>query len=145
MVTYADTSFLFSLYAQDANTAQAARAAERDGATFLLTDFQRYELRNALRLSVFRGHLAEPACQRLLQQVSDDLEQGAFLVVPVVWKQVFAAAEELSADHTGDLGTRSFDILHVAAAVTLGAKAFYTFDVRQKALAKKAGLTVRPR
>lgn len=145
MVAYADTSFLFSLYAQDANTAQAARAAESDGATFLLTDLQRYELRNALRLSVFRGHLAEPACQRLLRQVSDDLEQGAFLVVPVAWRQVFAAAEALSADHTGDLGTRSFDILHVAAAVTLGAQAFYTFDVRQKALAKKAGLKVRPR
>ena len=145
MVAYADTSFLFSLYAQDANTAQAAQAVERDGATFLLTDFQRYELRNALRLSVFRGHLAESACQRLLRQVSDDLEQGVFLAVPLAWSQVFAAAEALSAGHTGTLGTRSFDILHVAAAVTLGAKAFYTVDVRQKALAKKTGLTVRPR
>lgn len=145
MVAYADTSFLFSLYAQDANTARAARAAENGGVTFLLTDFQRYELRNALRLSVFRGHLPGLACQRLLQQVADDLDQGAFLAVPLVWGQVFAEAESLSADHTDALGTRSFDILHVAAAVTLGAKAFYTFDVRQKALAKKAGLKVHPR
>ncbi|MDD4018981.1 MAG: PIN domain-containing protein [Kiritimatiellae bacterium] len=145
MVAYADTSFLFSLYAQDANTARAAAAAENGGVTFLLTDFQRYELRNALRLSVFRGHLPGLTCRRLLQQVADDLDQGAFLAVPLVWGQVFAEAESLSAGHTGVLGTRAFDILHVAAAVTLGAKAFYTFDARQAALAKKAGLKVRPR
>ncbi len=144
MVVYADTSFLFSLYAQDANTLQAARAVKGGGLTFLLTDFQRYELRNALRLSVFRGHLQDDACQRILQQVTDDLDQGSFLAVPLVWSLVFAEAEALSVRHTGMLGTRSFDILHVAAAVTLGAKAFYTFDVRQTALAKKAGLKVRP-
>jgi predicted nucleic acid-binding protein len=144
VVAYADTSFLFSLYAQDSNTARAARAAEGAGVTFLLTDFQRYELRNALRLSVFRGHLSDAACLRLLQQVSDDVNQGAFLAVPLVWSQVLAEAETLSASHTGTLGTRSFDILHVAAAVVLGAKAFYTFDVRQTALAQKAGLKVRP-
>jgi hypothetical protein len=144
VVAYADTSFLFSLYAQDANTVQAARAAEGDGVTFLLTEFQRYELRNALRLSVFRGHLSDTACQQLLQQVADDLDQGTFLAAPLVWGQVFAEAETLSAGHTGALGTRAFDIIHVAAAVTLGAKAFYTFDVRQTALAKKAGLKVRP-
>ena len=66
-------------------------------------------------------------------------------LTPVPWPEVFAESETLSAGHTGVLGTRAFDILHVAAAVTLGAKAFYTFDARQAALAKKAGLKVRPR
>jgi hypothetical protein len=35
-------------------------------------------------------------------------------------------------------------VLHVAAAVALGVKEFYTFDVRQKALATEAGLKVKP-
>ena len=144
MVAYADTSFLFSLYAQDANTAQAARAAKSAGITFLLADFQQYELRNALRLSVFRGHLSDAVCRRLLRQVSDDIDQGVFLTVPLTWSRVFAEAEILSAGHTCSLGTRSFDIIHVAAAVTLEANVFYTFDIRQKELAKKAGLKVRP-
>ena len=144
MVVYADTSFLFSLYAQDANTARAAQAVKHKGVTFLLTEFQRYELRNALRLSVFRGHLAMDECQRLMDLVAGDVEQGSFLDVPLSWPQVFVEAEALSAGLTASLGTRAFDILHVAAAVALGAKTFFTFDVRQKALAQKAGLKVRP-
>jgi len=50
----------------------------------------------------------------------------------------------LSAAHTETLGTRGFGVLHVAAAVALGIKDFYTFDTRQKALAVKAGMKVKP-
>jgi predicted nucleic acid-binding protein len=51
-------------------------------------------------------------------------------------------AERLSAMHSEKLGTRSLDILHVAAAVVLGKQEFLTFDQRQAALAKAAGLDV---
>ncbi len=144
MVVYADTSFLFSLYAQDANTVNAANAAKRGRLVLLYTDFHRHELRNAFRLSVFRGHIDDRECQRLIQLVESDASDGCLLDVPLAWTEVFAEAEALSAAHTGKLGTRAFDILHVAAAVVLGALAFYTFDARQKALAKKAGLKVKP-
>ncbi len=40
------------------------------------------------------------------------------------------------------LGCRTLDIIHVAAAIVLGAKIFITFDGRQAALAKQAGLAV---
>jgi uncharacterized protein len=53
-------------------------------------------------------------------------------------------AAELSADHSATLGCRTLDIIHVAAALGVGAKEFLTFDRRQGALAKHAGLTVRP-
>jgi len=39
-------------------------------------------------------------------------------------------------------GTRSLDILHVSHALVLGIGEFLTFDVRQMALAKAAGLKV---
>jgi predicted nucleic acid-binding protein len=52
-------------------------------------------------------------------------------------------AERLSASHSEKLGTRSLDVLHVAAAVVLGAKEFHTFDTRQAKLAKAAGLKVK--
>ncbi len=55
-----------------------------------------------------------------------------------------AESEALSAAHTEKIGTRAFDVLHVAAAAVLGAKDFYTFDARQKALAVKAGMKVKP-
>ncbi len=52
-------------------------------------------------------------------------------------------AERLSTSYSENLGTRSMDILHVAAAVVLGLPEFFTFDKRQAALAKAAGLKVR--
>ena len=44
---------------------------------------------------------------------------------------------------TTTLGCRTLDIIHVAAALVLEAKEFVTFDTRQAALAKQAGLTVK--
>lgn len=57
---------------------------------------------------------------------------------------VYAEAEALSAEHTGKTGTCGMDVLHVASAVALGASCFFTFDARQKVLAVKAGMTVKP-
>jgi len=57
---------------------------------------------------------------------------------------VYAEAEALSAAHTEKLGTRASDVLHVAAAAALGVKYFYTFDTRQKALAVRTGMKVKP-
>jgi hypothetical protein len=39
---------------------------------------------------------------------------------------------------------RTLDIIHVAAALAVGAKEFVTFDSRQAAVATRAGLTVKP-
>ncbi len=144
MVVYADSSFLFSLYAQDANTSRAAELAAAFTGALLFTPLQRFELRNALRLSVFRGDMAEGECRRLLEQIEADAQAGALAETALPWAEVFANAEILSAAHTSKTGTRALDILHVAAAVALGAKIMYTFDARQKALAAKAGMKVKP-
>jgi len=144
MVAYADTSFLFSLYAQDAHTALAARIGGTLNVPLVLTPLQGYELRNSLRLAVFRGDLTAKECQHLLNMVESDIKAGALVATPVAWAEVFAEAEALSAAHTEAIGARAFDVLHVAAAVALGAKEFFTFDIRQKALAAKAGMRVKP-
>jgi predicted nucleic acid-binding protein len=144
MVIYADTSFLFSLYAQDANTSRASEFAQTLNGALIVTPLQRFELRNALRLSVFRCAMAETECRRLLDLIEADIKTGALVETPVAWAEVYAEAEALSAAHTGKLGTRASDVLHVAAAAALGAKHFYTFDTRQKALAVKAGMKVAP-
>jgi len=144
MVVYADTSFLFSLYAQDANTARAAELAGTQHGALIVTPLQRFELRNALRLSVYRGDIAEDECRRLLDLIETDIKTGALVETPVAWAEVYAEAEALSAAHTETLGTRAFDILHVSAASALGTKEFYTFDARQKVLAVKVGMKVKP-
>jgi predicted nucleic acid-binding protein len=54
---------------------------------------------------------------------------------------MYVEARRLSLRWSAKLGTRSLDILQVAAAVVVGADTFHTFDERQKKLAKAAGLT----
>lgn len=144
MVAYADTSFFFSLYAQDANTAQAGQIAATLDAPLVITPLQRHELRNAFRLSVFRREITAADCQRLLDTVEADTKTGVLVETPVSWAEVYSQAEALSAAHSKTLGTRGFDVLHVAAAIALDTKNFLTFDARQKSLAVKAGLKVRP-
>jgi predicted nucleic acid-binding protein len=50
----------------------------------------------------------------------------------------------LAEHHTPVIGARSLDVLHVAAALVLGATEFCTLDTRQANLAKAAGLHVQP-
>ena len=52
-------------------------------------------------------------------------------------------AENLASAHTETLGVRSFDLLHVGLATALNVTEFLTFDTRQSALAKAAGLKVK--
>lgn len=144
MVAYADASFLVSLYGQDANSAEAQRLAAGLKAPFALTPLLRHETRNAFRLAVFRNEIAPDECQDALAIIEANIKTGALVEAPVAWAEVFAEAEALSAGHTGKLGTRASDVLHVAAAAVLGVKDFFTFDARQKALAVKAGMKVRP-
>ena len=144
MVAYADTSFFFSLYAQDANTVHAGLIAASLDAALVVTPLQRHELRNAFRLAVFRREITLAECQNLLDSVETDTKAGVLLETPVAWMEVYTEAEALSAAHTKTLGTRGFDVLHVAVAIALGAKDFLTFDARQKSLAIKAGLKVKP-
>ena len=54
-MTYADTSFLASLYLADANTPKAIKLAQSGTGPYALTLFSHLELSNAVRLACFRG------------------------------------------------------------------------------------------
>jgi len=136
---YADTSLLVSLYSPDANSAAAARYIQHSRDIFLFTAFGELELTNALELRVFRRELAAAEVKRALAALSDDIAGGAFLVLPM-GLPIYQKARQLARAHTRTLGTRTLDLLHVAAALALEAEAFYTFDERQRLLARAAGL-----
>ena len=55
---------------------------------------------------------------------------------------MFATTLRLSTAHSRTLGTRTLDLLHVAAALTLQATEFITCDDRQAKAATKEGLKV---
>jgi len=76
--------------------------------------------------------------------VESDLEDGILVHAALPWTDSLREAERIGAAHTEILGTRSTDVLHVAAAVVLKASDFLTFNLRQAKLAKTAGLKVWP-
>jgi predicted nucleic acid-binding protein len=139
-MVYADTSFLFSLVLHDVNTVGAVAYLRRHPVSLGLTSWQRCELNNAVRLSVWRGNCSEPVAKSALEKVEADLKAGNLEEMPLAWPVVLAIADALGERHTSALGVRTLDLLHVAAAVSLKAKAFLTFDGRQLALARAAGL-----
>ena len=139
-MVYADTSFLFALVVHDANTAAAGAYLKGHPVSLGFTSWQRCELKNAIRLSVWRGNCDAAAAKRALDRISADIAAGNLTETPLVWPEVLRIADELSEKHTATLGVRSLDLLHVAAAVSLKAKTFLTCDSRQLALARVAGL-----
>lgn len=137
---YADTSLLCSLYLRDANTAAVTAHLTAHNPALVFTPWQRGELRNAVRLAVLRGNATAAVSQQALADIDQDTAAGDLVETHLVWPDVLAQAEKLSAAHTATLAVRTLDLLHVAAALTLGAKNFLTCDGRQLALARAAGL-----
>jgi predicted nucleic acid-binding protein len=139
LISYLDTSFLVSLYTSDANSAAAAAYIHRADLPFPLTPFGEVELTNAIELRIFRREIIAAQAKTALEKLASHIADGVFHVVPVP-VAMYDVARELSRNHTAALGARTLDILHVASALVLETKSFYTFDRRQAQLARAAGL-----
>lgn len=135
MRIYADTSFLISLYSPDVNSAAAARIMRSSEGERLVTTFGELEVVNALQLRVFRKEVSIAQAQAALKEFEGDLRDGVFQLRSLP-ELVFERARELSRQSTARLGTRTADLLHVAAAVELEADYLYSFDEQQRKLAR---------
>ncbi len=149
MSTYADTNFFTYLYLEDPGSGHAEAMVKREYPQFPITWLLRIELLNAFEQSVLTGHgesrarvsseLAA-ACQ---QQLRDDLKAGVFVkTTEIPLHALTRLFEEISLRHTARHGFRTYDILHVASALLLKCRAFWSFDKRASKLAKLEGLKV---
>lgn len=143
MIEYADTGFLCSLYAPDAHSAKAASAMNRLKPQLAFLWIHQLEFRNALRLRVFRKEITPGQRDASLNLLLADLASGILTHTDVPQKELLMEAERLSTVYSEKFGTRSLDILHVAAALVLGCQIFHTFDTRQRQLAKATGLALK--
>jgi len=142
MVVCADTSFLFALYGNDAHSARARAWVQGSGIAVSVSELAEYELGNALLFAEFRGVLAAGEASIYRARYDSDRTAG-FIVVPLCnLANVISRAKRLSATYTLSGGHRGFDILHVAAAMEIGADQFLTFDANQRKLAAAEGLAV---
>lgn len=99
------------------------------------------EWAHAIALHVFRGTLSSQEAARFYTAFEADRSSGLWSETEIP-ELAYETAVQLARKFGPRLGTRTLDTLHVACAVELGAKAFWTFDQRQEKLAKAAGLAI---
>jgi predicted nucleic acid-binding protein len=131
---YADPSFIVSLYSPDGKSAAAARTMQAPGDHFLTT-FGELEVVNAMGLRVFRKEVSQAQAESSLIEFEKDLRDGIFQLRGLS-DPILERAHQLSRQTTAKLGTRTADLLHVAAAIDLGVDCLYTFDLHQRKLAQ---------
>ena len=136
---YLDSSLLVSLYCLDANSVAAAAALQAAKAKLLITALGELETVNASGLRVFRKEITAAQADAARLTFEKDILAGVFLLRAVP-DAAFERAKVLSRQQTPKLGTRTADLLHVAAAVELGAVSLFSFDLQQRKMAQAAGL-----
>ena len=142
MIAYADTGFLVSLYGQDSQSS-LARALVQSRPVFLLTSLGEAEFTNAVELRIFRKEWSRQEANAVRQAFSQHQAAGVFRMEPLT-SEVWEKALVLSRRHSAKVGARTLDLVHVAAALTLRPDSFFSFDERQRRVAKLERLHILP-
>lgn len=140
MTAYPDSSVLVPLYVPDSHTPAAVQLMGQRP-QFWLTPLHIAEFTHAVERHVFLGRLAAASARAVHEVFARNLAAGAWLrgEVPAA---AFERCAELARRYAARLNPRTLDSLHVACALELGARAFWTFDGRQAGLARAVGLAV---
>ncbi|HXJ77819.1 MAG TPA: PIN domain nuclease [Candidatus Methylomirabilis sp.] len=129
-------------YVPEAKSRAALELRNRFTPPSVLTHVHRIELQNAWQLKVYRKEMPAEAAARAADDLQSDIDAGVWLPPQYDLDAVFGVSVRLAREHTAVLGTRSLDLLHVAAALALHERHFVTGDDRQARLAAAAGLKV---
>ena len=146
MKPYLDTNFITRLYLEMPESAQAGQRLKRfSNAGFPMTWLLRLETINAFQQFVYLGRKGQTGItteQGLAAYTSflEDLREGFYIQEEVQGAELMELFEEMSLRHTAKHGFRTYDLLHVAFAITLKCTHFHSFDQRAKKLAKLEGL-----
>jgi len=147
-MTAVDTSFLCALYRSQDNTSRAISYRERMVGPLTVTRLLLWEFRQSARFQAFR-HRHDPSvgyplheAEKIISDLKEDLESGFVVISDIDLVDALTLAERVSKARTYLGGHRSFDVLHVSAALVLEADAFLSFDGNQNALAAAEGLAV---
>ncbi len=142
MSSYADTSFLVSLYGKDLNSRSAVALVQKRRPVFKITPLGEAEFTSVVFAIAGRPKGWTVGDAQMIEEVFiHDIQSGIWQwedFPPETWQR----ARELSGRHGPALGARAMDALHVASGLLLAAEDFYTFDPDQAKLARATGLPV---
>ena len=94
---------------------------------------------HAVERHVFQKHLSRHEAQQIYEEFEKDRKLGVWIEIALPLS-AFAICSDLGRRYAARLGNRTLDTLHVASALELKARSFWTFDERQAKLARTAGL-----
>jgi predicted nucleic acid-binding protein len=141
---YFDSAVICKWYVPELDTPRALGLRRRLRPPFVLTHLHELEIVTAWHLKAFRGEVPRGAVQQATADLLSDVEAGFWRRPDYDLAAVFDRGRRLSEDHGATLGTRSLDVLHVAAALEVKATVLVSGDKRQLRLARRAGLRVAP-
>jgi predicted nucleic acid-binding protein len=143
---YADSNFIVSLYVMRGHS-PAAFAALRTlppkQRAVPFTWLHQIEVINAFHRTAFlinKDANSALAATALLESDLAAHRRLAWVQTPLIRMQTLA--RQLTERHASKRGCRTYDVLHVAAAIALGADSFWTFDDDAGELAKAEELKI---
>lgn len=149
---YADSSFLVALKVRlDTFHERALTYYEKhQEEVWLWSPWQRVEVFNTLRQLTrhpdSKRRLLVAEARTIIRSIENDVRLGYFTHMEADWRDVLRAANETSIAHAFELPCLAADLLHVAYAVELAAKAMVSFDEDQLFLARACGLNpIKPK
>src|SRR3954463_5445394 len=139
---YVDPSALLKLYLHQPESPAMNAWRSRTRGALPITHHARVQVVNGICLAAFRRDIGAPALRDALASFEEDFAAARYVTADVPWRSALRRAGELSREHTPELGCRTLDVLHVACALELGLRDFFTFDGCQRRLARSVGLKV---
>jgi len=144
IIGYADTGVMVKGYVLESDSEEAVGILDSLGDHLLYSHLHSIEIPNAIRLKRFRGEITKTQESAATRAFLSDVASGVLTPCEYDLGEVFLLAERLSAKHSATLGSRSLDLLHVAAAMEAGATHFASLDARQRKVASLNGLKLLP-
>ena len=142
MSLYYDSGVLVKLYVREEMSDAVTAFVARRGEAIAVNGLHELEIRNALRLKLFRSEIDAEQLATSMAMLAGDLARRRLIRSAFDWRLVRDEAERLSSMAGATIGARTIDLLHVAAALTQGASSLVSLDHRQCAVARLAGLEV---
>jgi len=144
MTAYIDTALFVKAFVLEVDSAETITLLERIGEPFAYSHLHEIEIPNAIRLKRFRGEITKAQEISAIRIFKAEVDAGRFERIAYDLGAVFIRAEQLSARFSGEIGTRSLDLWHIAAALEGGCTAFASYDVRQRKAAAFSNLELIP-
>jgi predicted nucleic acid-binding protein len=119
------------------------QAGKLDSHDFVVCEVQLLELPAAVRAATHRAEDAVPAhiARRVINRFDRAVNGKMFIRKAVDIADSIAMARSLGEAHGWNKRHTTFDLWHLAAAWSLSAGAFLTFDKRQASVARLLGMT----